>query len=215
MTVRFLFDYISPYAYIAWNQLHALAEKHGHEVEPVPILFAAMLNRNDTRGPAEIPDKRTYTFKDVLRTAAVLKLPLSPPPAHPFNPLLALRVTALPMPDATRRRLIDRLFVATWGGGPGVTDPDVVGQIAADLGIADAVQRASAPDIKAAIRANTDAAIAAGVFGVPTMLADGELFWGYDSFGHLDRYLAGEDPIDPAMIQKWASLPAAAHRRPS
>ncbi len=211
--MRFHLDYISPYAYIAWTQIHALAERHGRTVEPVPVLFAAMLNANDTRGPAEIPAKRIYIFKDVLRTAAHLGIPLVPPPAHPFNPLLALRVTALPMSAASRRALIDRLFAATWGGGGGVTDRDVVDRIAAEVGVADASERASAPAIKQQIRDSTAAAIAEGVFGVPTVTVDGELFWGYDSFGHIDRFLAGDARLDPDALARWIDLPAAARRR--
>ncbi|MDG1479022.1 MAG: 2-hydroxychromene-2-carboxylate isomerase [Myxococcota bacterium] len=211
--MRFLLDYISPYAYIAWTQVHALAERHSRTVEPVPVLFAAMLNANDTRGPAEIPAKRLYTFKDVLRTAAHLDLPLTPPAAHPFNPLLALRVTALPMPEPTRKALIDRLFKATWGGGSGVTDRDVVDRIAAEVGVSDAAERASSPSIKQQIRDNTSRAIAEGVFGVPTVQVDGELFWGYDSFCNIDRFLSGATHIDPDVVSRWIDLPAAARRR--
>ncbi|MFT5681279.1 MAG: 2-hydroxychromene-2-carboxylate isomerase [Myxococcota bacterium] len=211
--MRFLFDYISPYAYIAWSQIHALAARHGRAVEPVPVLFAAMLNANDTRGPAEIPSKRLYTFMDVTRTATFLDIPLSPPPAHPFNPLLALRVTALPMPKETRKILIDRLFEATWGDGPGVTDPDVVDRIAAEVGVVDAAQRAQDPAIKREIRDSTAQAIAEGVFGVPTILADGEIFWGYDSFGHLDRFLGGTARLDADALTRWVDLPATARRR--
>lgn len=212
--MRFLFDFISPYAYIGWTQIHALAERHGRTVEPVPVLFAAFLNANDTRGPAEIASKREYIFKDVLRTAALLDLPLTPPPAHPFNPLLALRVAALPMPAQTRRALIDALFAATWGGGPGVADAAVVGEIASRVGVEDAVARAALPQSKQAVRASTEAALQAGVFGVPSVLVDGELFWGYDSFEHLDRFLAGQDPVDHEALKRWADLPAAAHRKP-
>src|SRR5262245_64367925 len=92
--VRFLFDYLSPYAYIAWTQVHGLAERHGRQVEPVPILFAALLGTYGHKGPAEIPPKRVYTFKHVVRLAHRVSVPLKPPPAHPFNPLLALRVTS-------------------------------------------------------------------------------------------------------------------------
>ncbi|MCB9792862.1 MAG: 2-hydroxychromene-2-carboxylate isomerase [Alphaproteobacteria bacterium] len=210
--LRFLFDFISPYAYLAWTQVHALAGRVGREVEPVPVLFAAMLNANDTRGPAEIPAKRTYVFKDVLRSAGVLGLPLTPPPSHPFNPLLALRVCSLPMSQDQRRALIDRLFAETWGGGRGVTDPGLVGAIAAELGVPDAVARAGAPEAKARVRQATEEALQQGVFGVPTVLVDGELFWGYDSFGHLERFLRGEDTLDAQALQRWSDLPASASR---
>src|SRR5947207_2147613 len=108
-TLQFYFDFISPYAYLGWTQIHLLAGRHGSTVEPVPILFAALLNTYGHKGPAEIPPKRAYIFKNVLRLAHRLGVPLQPPPAHPFNPLLALRVASLPMEAGERRRLIDAL----------------------------------------------------------------------------------------------------------
>lgn len=208
----FYFDYISPYAYIAWTQIHALAARRGWGVSAKPVLFAAMLNANDTRGPAEIPSKRTYTFLDVSRTASVLGLRLEPPPSHPFNPLLALRVSSLEMPEPTRAALITRLYQATWGGGPGVTDPEVVDRIAEEAGVPSATARAAAPQAKARLREQTDRALARGVFGVPTVFAGDEMFWGYDSFGHLDRYLAGTLTVDRRLVERWRDLPASARR---
>lgn len=212
--IRFLFDYLSPYAYIAWTQVHALAERHGRVVEPVPVLFAAMLEAYGHKGPAEIPPKRVYVFKHTLRVARRLGLPLSPPPGHPFNPLLALRASSLPVPDAQRRALIDRLFDATWAGGPGVDDPVVVARLATEAGLdGDAVvSEARSPEAKARLRAQTDGALKAGVFGVPTILVGDELFWGYDSFPDVEQHLRGEDPVNSAELARWASLPRLADR---
>jgi len=214
LPIRFLFDYVSPYAYIAWTQVHAMAERHGRAVEPVPILFAALLAAHGHKGPAEIPPKRIYIFKNVARQAHRLSLPLVPPPAHPFNPLLALRASSLPMETATRRRWIDRLYAATWAGGPGVEDPAVVARLAGELGLdGDAVVAAARSDeAKARLRAQTDEAVRAGVFGVPTILVGDELFWGYDAFPDVEQYLRGEDPIDLAGLARWANLPATARR---
>lgn len=203
--VRFLFDYISPYAFIAWRRVHALAEAHGRAVEAVPILFAACLKAHGHKGPAQIPSKRIYVFKDCLRTAAVEGIDLRPPPRHPFNPLLALRVTGLAMPEATRRTLIDRLFDAVWAGGRGVEDPAVVAEHCAAVGLTDAIARAGEPEAKRRLRTTTEEAIAAGAFGVPTMLVDDELFWGFDCFGHLERYLAGADPLSPERLAAWTA----------
>lgn len=236
MTIQFLFDYISPYAYLAWTQIEALAARHDRVVEPVPVLFAAMLNAHGQLGPAEIPNKRRYLFKDVLRSAHVLDVPLEPPPTHPFNPLLALRVTcalaratgdADPIgPKLTAQRsqqcaallskLISELFRATWGGGDGVESPATVASAiaAAGLDADDLLERAKAPAIKRALRDNTERAIAAGAFGVPTMLVEGELFWGYDSFSHLERFLTtGEAELDASKLERWANIQPSATRR--
>lgn len=210
----FYFDVISPYAYLAWTQIHALAERHGRDVEPAPILFAALLNAYGHKGPAEIPPKRVYIFKDVLRSAARLGVPLAPPPAHPFNPLLALRVASVPMPQDRQRALIHALYRATWGGGGGVESTPQVAAAIAEVGLdPEATIREATSEVgKARVRARTEEALARGVFGVPTIWADGEIFWGLDALGHLDRFLAGQDPIDPAALARWSSLPSSASR---
>jgi 2-hydroxychromene-2-carboxylate isomerase len=212
--IRFLFDYVSPYAYLAWTQVHALAERHLRRVEPVPVLFAALLNAHGHKGPAEIPPKRAYIFKHVLRTAHRLGVLLTPPPSHPFNPLLALRASSLPMPDATRRAFIDTLYAATWGGGPGVERPDVIARLATQVGLDgnEVVSNAQSPMAKERLRGQTDEALRAGVFGVPTILVGNELFWGYDAFPDVDQYLRGEDPVSPTDLARWADLPATAQR---
>lgn len=213
--IRVYVDFISPYAYLAWTQIHALAARHGRAVEPVPVLFAAMLDAWGHKGPAEIPPKRAYIFKDALRRARRAGVPLSPPPTHPFNPLLALRVASLPMDAVTQRALITGLFRATWGGGGGVTDPAAVAAIADAAGLdgAAAVRAAGEVEAKERVRAQTAAAIAEGAFGVPTLVVDGELFWGFDAFDHIDARLRGDDPIDDAALLRWRDLEASSVRR--
>lgn len=213
--IDFYFDVISPYAYLGWTQIHALAARYRRDVHPIPVLFAALLHHGQTRGPAEIPAKRKYLGKDAMRTAHLFGVPFAPPPAHPFNPLLALRV-AIAAPADAKPRVIDALFAATWGGaGGGVETPDAVARALDRAGLdgASLVSASTSDEAKAKLRAATDEAIARDVFGVPTVIAEGELFWGVDSFGHLERFLAGEDPIRPEDVAAWLDLPASATRR--
>ncbi|MBK8263473.1 MAG: 2-hydroxychromene-2-carboxylate isomerase [Nannocystis sp.] len=214
-TLELYFDFISPFAYLAWERLPELAARLGRRIEPIPVLFAALLGHYGHLGPAEIPPKRAYIFKQVLRRAAERGIVVTPPPAHPFNPLLALRIAGLPLDGGTRLRIIDAFFRATWGGGGGIADEAAVKRALAGAGVdpAPLIAAAGAPAAKATIRASTDAAIARGVFGVPTIFADGELFWGADSLEDLERFARGEDPIDPAALERWRDLPAAAERR--
>ncbi len=212
--IRFYFDYISPYAYIAWHEVRRVATRHGRAVVPRPILFAALLNTHGQKGPAEIPAKRVYTFKDAYRKAHRAGLPpLVPPPGHPFNPLLALRVTSL-LEGADAERAIDALFAATWAEAKGCdTAERVVGALTtAGLDAAALVARAAEDDAKARVRSATDEALAAGAFGVPTMIADGELFWGVDGVPALDDLLAGRDPLPRELLDRWRDLPASARR---
>jgi 2-hydroxychromene-2-carboxylate isomerase len=208
------FDYISPYAYLAWTQVHALAERHAIEVEAVPILFAALLDANGQKGPAEIPRKRAYLFRDVFRTAHRLGVPLAPPASHPFNPLLALRVSSAEMSAGERRALIDAIYLATWGRGIDVTNPATIAKIADGVGLDGAalVAWAGSPAGKERVKQRTTEALDRGAFGVPTMIVEGDLFWGFDSFGDIERKLRGEDPITPALIAPWTTITSTARR---
>lgn len=212
--IRFLFDYLSPYSYLAWTQIHALAGRNDAIVEPVPVLFAGLLDAHGQKGPAEIPAKRLYIFKDVLRRAHALGVPLSTPPSHPFNPLLALRVSSIALPPGPRRALIDGLFRATWGGGPGVTEPEHILAIAKEAGLdgQSLIDAAAAPETKALLRRQTEDAIAAGAFGVPTLFIDDELFWGLDSLDFVERHLRGEDMLDPEALARWSATQPSANR---
>lgn len=211
--VRFVFDYISPYAYLAWTQLPALAARCGRAVEPVPVLFAGILQALDTRGPAEVAPKRAYLYKHTLRLARGLGVPFAPPPAHPFNPLLALRVTAA-LPAQERAPVVDALFGAVWAGGGGVEGEARVEALLRGAGCDAAALLAAAqtPGVKARVREATDEALRAGAFGVPTFLADGELFFGVDSLGHLEAFLRGEDVLCAEDLARWRELRPSAVR---
>ncbi len=208
--MQFLFDFVSPYSYVAWKRVHALAARHGRTVEAVPVLFAALLDHHGHKGPAEIPSKRDHMAKQLLRIAAREGIPLAPPPAHPFNPVAALCVACLGHPD--RRRLIDVVFDAVWAGGPGVAEPDTLAKVLDAAGFQGEALVVERKRGSGRLRANTRSAIEAGVFGVPTILVDGELFWGFDSFPDVDAFLAGRDRIDEDALARWRTLPAAAVR---
>ncbi len=216
-SVVFYFDYISHNAYLAWWRLDALEKRFEIEFELVPVLFAGLLNAHGQLGPAEIPAKAWWMAKDVLRKATLLGIPLVPPASHPFNPLLALRLSSVEMEAKERRKLVATLFDATWGRGLDVSDAGVVVSAleAAGLDGANLVERAGGKDVKDRLREQTDAAIAKGVFGVPTVRVDDELFWGYDDFVHLELFLADEDPLDRTALEAWSRIrPTARRRRP-
>lgn len=200
----FSFDFISPYAYLAAEKVEELARRHDYRVVWRPILLAALLNKNQQLGPAEIPDKRSYIFKNVLRLAHDHGLPLQPPPGHPFNPLLPLRIACL-RPES---ELILHLFRACWKDGRAIDSPEALKSLMDE----DTLRAAGSDHAKQLLRDNTDAAIAEGVFGVPSITVNGEMFWGLDSFPHVERYIEGLDPVDRALVGRWENLPAWAQR---
>ena len=215
--IRFYLDYLSSNAYLAWTQLPAMAQRHHRAIEPVPVLFAGLLEAHGQMGPAEVRPKARWMARNNLRKASLLGIPLNPPAFHPFNPLLALRVSSLPMDAAARERLVGGLMRGVWAERRHVSDPTIVAQIADEAGLDGAalVDAAQEPAAKALLRRQTEDAIDAGVFGVPTMVVDGELFFGYDDFPFLENFLAGRDPLEPAEASVWSGpvRPSAMRRQ--
>ena len=212
--IRFYFDYISPNAYLAWTQLPALAQRNGCSIEPVPVLFAGLLEAHRQLGPAEVAPKMQWMWRNIARKAALIGVPLNAPVFHPFNPLLSLRVSSLPLQPEQKLRLIDALFGAVWIRSQHVAEPTVVEQVAEEAGLdgATLIVQASQTECKAQLRKQTDQAIAEGVFGVPTMVVSTELFWGYDDLPFLQRFLDGKDPAGSATWANAASLKSSATR---
>ena len=215
-TIRFLFDYISTNAYLAWTQLPRLGARYGFAVEPVPVLFAGLLEAHGQLGPAEVRPKALWMARNNLRKAVLLGAPLQPPAHHPFNPLLSLRLSSLPLPDDERRALIDALFQAVWVQGVHVSDPEVVEQVARrgrPPGRGARRRARSSPRRRPASARRPTRRSRRGVFGVPTMLVGGELFWGYDDLPYLELHLAGKDPLDGREVARWMPTPSAMRRR--
>jgi 2-hydroxychromene-2-carboxylate isomerase len=214
-TLDFHFDFVSPYACVAWGRIGDICARHECTVHPVPVLFSALLSAHGTKGPAEVPAKRAYVFKDAFRKAHRLGLPpLTPPPSHPFNPLVALRAVTALSSDADRARLTTALYLATWADGTGVETAESVAHVATGAGFDGEalVAAAATPQAKEALRRATDEAIDHGAFGVPTMIVDGELFWGCDALEAVDDFLAGRDPPAGVSLARWTNLPASARR---
>jgi 2-hydroxychromene-2-carboxylate isomerase len=189
--VTFYFDVISPFAYLAFEQLPRSLEGVSYAVDYRPVLFAGMLQHFGQLGPAEIAPKRMWTYRHVLWMADELGIALDLPPSHPFNPLPLLRMAlqcATPQdPGACNRWVAEAVFRHVWQGGAEPCDRD---RLAA---LADLLAPARCADLESAktrLKANTDAAIAQGVFGVPMFEVEGRMFWGLDALPMLRDHLA-------------------------
>jgi 2-hydroxychromene-2-carboxylate isomerase len=204
--ISWVFDVISPFAYLELKQLPQLP-KDVH-VEFVPILFAGVLNHHGQIGNAEIVPKRRFTYRFALWRARKMGIPMRFPPAHPFNPLGALRLI---LATGSNPLAVERVFDAVFAEGRDVADAAVIASLAAELGIEDPAVALAAPELKQKLRDNTNWAIEHGVFGVPTLLIDAESFWGHDAFDMALEYL--KDPQSfAAETQTAESLPYGAVR---
>lgn len=212
--VTFYFDPVSPYAWLAANALDRI-EATGAQTVFQPVLFAALLNAHGNIGPAEVPAKRAYIFRDVMREAARAGLQFKGPPGHPFNPLQALRMCLAVTRQDERRRFALAVMSACWERGEDVSDPAVLSKVADACGLSGSALQAAAqqPDIKMQLQAATENAIAGGVFGVPTFKVGAELFWGGDRIDALIRYLHGDRIDEQALADFLAQAPLAQRKR--
>lgn len=189
--IRFYLDFVSPYAYLAFEKMPEILIGHSYRVSYQPVLFAGLLKHHGQLGPAEIAGKREWTYRQVLWLARQHGVDLQMPTMHPFNPLALLRLAlACGGAGQPNRQVCETIFRHVWRGGQDALDPARLQALSAQLAPA---MSPDAPDVKALLRANTEEAIARGVFGVPSFAVDDKLFWGFDALPMLAAYLAGDD----------------------
>lgn len=188
--IDFYYDVVSPFAHVALARFDELPDDV--TVKPVPVLLGAILSHWGQRGPAEIGPKRLQTYRQAVFLGRQAGLLMRFPPRHPFNPLGALRILAGADADVETVR---RALAFVFEDGRCTDDAAGLEAFAARLGLP--VELATDDRAKAALRENTDRAIADGVFGVPTFtLRTGhgtENFWGTDSIPLLAARLADPD----------------------
>ena len=193
-TIHFYLDLISPYAWLAFDALPKALQGISHKVVYKPVLFASMLKHHGHLGPAEISSKRDWTYRQVLWIARQQGTTLQLPAAHPFNPLALLRLAIACDADGQPNRFIcEKLFQHVWCTGLDAADPDRLRQLNAQLTPG---RDPGSPQVKQALQAHADEAIAQGVFGVPSFIVDGRLFWGQDALPMLRAYLSGDAWFD-------------------
>ena len=208
--ITFWFDFISPYAYLAFEKLPEALKGLSYEIEYRPVLFAGLLKHHGQLGPAEIAPKRDWTYRQVLWLAHAHGIPMHMPAAHPFNPLGALRLAlACGSEGRVNRFVAETLFRHVWRGGADAADAQ---RLAALKGELQPQREPDGAEVKAELKANTDAAIAHGLFGVPTMEVDGRLFWGFDGLPILREYLEGNAWFASGAWEQAASVPTGKTR---
>lgn len=185
--ITFYLDFISPYAYLAFEALPEALKGLSYAVEYRPVLFAGMLKHHGQLGPAEIAPKRDWTYRHVLWLAHRHGIPMQMPASHPFNPLALLRLALACGTQGTANRYVcETLLRHVWRGGAEAADAARIEQLRRSLAPA---RDPAGDEVKAELKANTEEAIARGAFGVPTYAVDDKLFWGLDALAMLRAYL--------------------------
>jgi 2-hydroxychromene-2-carboxylate isomerase len=205
--LTFWFDFISPFAYLAFERLPQALEGLSYEIEYRPVLFAGLLQQWGQKGPAEIEPKRAWTFRHVHWLAHEQGTLIDTPLKHPFNPLPLLRLALAAEPN---RDVVETVFRHVWQGGADASDVDRLQALTARLAPALDPQGDA---VKQALRDHTEAAVQRGLFGVPTIELDDRLFWGLDALPMVAAALRGDPWFEgPGWAREGAPREGLARR---
>jgi 2-hydroxychromene-2-carboxylate isomerase len=189
--IAFWYDFASPYSYPAAMRVEEAAAARGVTVTWEPFVLGPIFAAKGlTTSPMKAdPVKGAYAWRDLERTCRRLDLPFrGEPPGFPQNGVLAARI-ALVLDEAARPGFSRAVYTAQFADGAMIADAGVLAGLLETLGLsADLMARAADAENKPLLRAQTERAEAAGVFGAPSFVTeDGELFWGHD---RMDEALA-------------------------
>jgi 2-hydroxychromene-2-carboxylate isomerase len=180
--VEFFYDYASTYSYLAHREIEQLATDRGAELVYRPMVLGFVFKASGNSMPASVPAKAAYMMDDVRRWVRRYGLPFKMPSVFPVNTIRALRAAVAALEEGMFRPFHHAVMTAYWSQDQDIGDVDVLTAIADAAGVDGRrlIERSEEPVIKAALKANTDDAIARGVFGAPTFFVGDDMFWGND-----------------------------------
>lgn len=191
--VEFFFDIISPYSYLAYYELHKIAEQQQAEIIWRPVLLGAVFKATGNSSPLEVPAKARHAMVDLKRWAAHYQIPFRMNKAFPFNSLMLMRgAVGLQMHQpALFLNYLDVMFKAMFGEPRNLSDLQEVEAVLKDAGIDPALvlSLAEREDVKSKLKADTQDAIARGVFGLPTFFVGQNMYWGQDRLLFVEQAL--------------------------
>ena len=194
-TIEFYFDFSSPYSYFASEQIDALAARHGRTVDYRPVLLGAVFKASGGTPLTEgYGPKAEYSKHDFARSARFAGVQYRAPSRFPIGAVAAARAVLWLQQHAPEKAtpFIHAIFRTYFVEDLDISDAAVVGAVARSIGI-DAEALAAGvqqPAIKDLLKQRVDEAIAFGMFGAPTIVVDGERFWGNDRLPQIERWLA-------------------------
>lgn len=191
--IEFLFDVGSPTAYLAWHRLKKVAVRTGTSLVPVPILLGGVFKATGGSPPGVVAAKGRWMNEDMARWAARDGMTLAMNPYFPVNTITMMRILAGLQGDERFEAVTDTLFAGMWQQGRNMADPDVLAATLTEAGHAAAalLELAQSPEAKQRLIANTEAAVARGVFGAPTCFVAGQMHFGQDRIEWVEAAAVG------------------------
>lgn len=199
--IEFYFDFLSPYSYVAWTWVRS----QPYEFDYIPVSMPGIIAAYDTKGPAQIEPKRNYLFKDLLRFTKMHNVPFTTPMHLPFNSLYALRLSLKNSAGEKQKDIIDAIYRAGWEHGLDIGSDDVLKTILKEKNLYtdELIEKMESKNARIELKQNNEQALQREIFGVPSFVVDGEMFWGNDSVKYLEMYLNGMDPLDKEKYQQF------------
>jgi 2-hydroxychromene-2-carboxylate isomerase len=191
--IDYYFSVLSPFTYLAGLGLEEVAARRGAQIAYKPAdIMKLFAETGGVPVPKRHPSRIAYRRQELLRISARRGLPLNLQPAHwPTNPLPASKaIIAVAQSGGDAGKLAHAFLRAVWAEERDIGDPATVAAILAENGHDDAALAPAMDAAEATYHANTEAALAAGVFGAPFYVVGDERFWGQDRLDYLDEYLA-------------------------
>jgi 2-hydroxychromene-2-carboxylate isomerase len=192
-TVEFYFDVGSPAGYIAWHRLPKICRELRATIDYRPMLLGGVFQATGNQSPMNVPAKGSYVHMDLERFARRDGTPFASNPFFPINTLMLMRgAIGLKTRDPARMvPYVDAVYRAIWVDGRNMNDPAVVAQVLKDAGFDPQALLAltADPEVKEALKAATQEAVARGVFGAPTFFVGGQMYWGQDRLDFVQEAL--------------------------
>lgn len=183
-TAEFFFDVGSPASYLAWTQMPALCAQAGATLVYKPMLLGGVFQATGNSSPAMVAAKGRYMTVDLGRFAKRYGVDFKMNPHFPINTLQLMRgVIGMQLRQPARfEAFLGAVFTALWVNGANLNDPAVTAATLVEAGFdpAEVFALVNDADIKAALKANTEEAVARGVFGAPTVFVGDAMFFGQD-----------------------------------
>ena len=195
--VELVFDFVSPNAYLVWWPLRELCDRHEAALDVIPVFLGGMHKLTGNAPPmlrdAEVKGKNEYAMLEMERF--IVKHGLTKyrmHPQFPFNSILLQRMLFAADQDGRGVQFVEALLKPIWEEGLDISSPEAIGAALTEAGFdaADLFARAQTDDIKQGLAANTDAVVARGAFGIPTMWVGSEMFFGKERLGQIEELLA-------------------------
>jgi 2-hydroxychromene-2-carboxylate isomerase len=189
--LEWFYDVVSPTSYLAWSQLPALAARTGAELVIRPMFQGGVMQATGNRPPGTVAAKGKWMGQDLQRFARRYGVTLNSNPHFPMNTLPIQRVSIARKDQPDFHRFLDAMFAACWLDQKNVGDRDVLSAVVAAAGydVAEFWREAEDDANKAALKANTEEAVARGVFGSPSFFVGDELFFGQDRLDFVEEAL--------------------------